>query len=94
VVVPLFAFDQWANAAAVARAGAGIALTAERTTRQVLGLPSADTIKQLAPTVARVLDEPAYGREARRIADAARTLPPVDSAVAVLTQLARQDVAA
>ncbi len=94
VVMPLFAFDQWANAAAVARAGAGIALTAERTTREVLGLPAADTIRQLAPAVARVLGDPAYGREARRIADATRALPPVDSAVALLTQLAREGIAA
>ena len=41
VVLPLFSLDQWANAAAVAAAGAGIALDAERATRNVLGLPSA-----------------------------------------------------
>ena len=94
MVVPLFAFDQWANAAAVARAGAGIALDAERTARQVLGLPSADTIGQLAPAVARVLGDPAYAREARRIAGAAGALPPVDAAVPLLAQLGRQGIAA
>jgi hypothetical protein len=94
VVMPLFAFDQWANAAAVARVGAGIALNAEGNTRQGLGLPSADTISRLAPAVARVLGDPAYGREARHIADAARALPPVDSAVALLAQLARDGIAA
>ena len=39
VVVPLFSVDQWANAAAVARTGAGVALDAEPATRRVLGLP-------------------------------------------------------
>ena len=39
VVVPLFSIDQWANAAAVARAGAGVALDADRATRRVLALP-------------------------------------------------------
>ena len=36
VVVPLFSLDQWANADAVARVGAGIALVAERGRRAVL----------------------------------------------------------
>ena len=93
VVVPLFAFDQWANAAAVARAGAGIALTARAATPDVFDLPTADTISRLGPAVARVLDDPAYGREARRIADAAHALPPVDAAVTLMTQFAREAVA-
>lgn len=88
VVVPLFSGDQWANAAAVAAAGAGLALDAERATRPVLGLPSAETLAALAPAVGRVLDEPAFRQGAQAAAEAMRALPPVDAAVDVLTAIA------
>jgi UDP:flavonoid glycosyltransferase YjiC (YdhE family) len=87
VVLPLFSSDQWTNAAAVARVGAGLALDAEHTTRRVLGLPSSDTISALALAVPRLLGEPSYRRNAGRIADAADTLPPVDAAVDVLAAI-------
>jgi UDP:flavonoid glycosyltransferase YjiC (YdhE family) len=87
VVVPLFSADQWVNGAAVARAGAGLALDAEHATRRVLGLPSPDTISALAPAVTRVLSDASYRREAGRVADAANALPPVDAAVDVLTAI-------
>ena len=48
VVLPLFSIDQWANADAVARVGAGVALDADRTTRRVLDLPGAGTLGELA----------------------------------------------
>jgi UDP:flavonoid glycosyltransferase YjiC (YdhE family) len=87
VVIPLFSADQWANGAAVARAGAGLALDAEHATRRVLGLPSPDTISALAPAVTRVLSDASYRRNAGRIADAANALAPVDAAVDVLTAI-------
>lgn len=87
VVLPLFSSDQWANAAAVARAGAGVALDGRHTTRQVLELPSSDTISALAPAVARLLGDPSYRRQAGRIADAADRVPPIDAAVDVLAAI-------
>jgi UDP:flavonoid glycosyltransferase YjiC (YdhE family) len=87
VVLPLFSGDQWATAAAVARAGAGVALDAERYTRAVLALPGAETHDRLPAAVQRVLDDPGYRREARRIADAMQALPPVDAAVDTLAAI-------
>jgi UDP:flavonoid glycosyltransferase YjiC (YdhE family) len=84
VVVPLFSADQWANADAVARVGAGVALVAERNTRGVLELPGAATLDRLAPAVQALLDDPSYRRGAERIAEARRALPPVDAAVEAL----------
>jgi len=86
VVLPLFSADQWANAAAVARAGAGIALDAERATRRVLALPSDETFAALRPAVARVLGDDAFTAGAGRIAAATRGLAPVDAAVDVLAR--------
>ena len=88
VVLPLFSADQWANASAVARAGAGVALDAERSTRRSLGLPGDGTIGELAPAVERLLGDPGYRHEARRIADEMRALPGVDAAVDVLATIA------
>lgn len=89
VVLPLFSLDQWANAAAVAAAGAGIALDAEGATRNVLGLPSAATVGELGPAVRRVLDNPSFRAGAVRIAGAMAALPPVDAAVGTLAALSR-----
>ena len=72
VVVPLFSVDQWANAAAVQRVGAGIALDADRHSRTVLGLPAPEVMRGLGPAIERVLAEPSYRAEARRIAAADR----------------------
>ena len=88
VVLPLFSSDQWANAAAVARVGAGLALDAERATRPVLALPGADTIAGLRPAVQRVLDDGSLAAGARRIAADMRAHAPVDDAVAVLAAIA------
>jgi len=88
VVLPLFSTDQWANAAAVARVGAGIALDAEHETRRVLGLPGAATLEALGPAVQRLLADASYRRAAQRIAAAADAAPPVDRAVGALVAIA------
>ena len=88
VVLPLFSSDQWANGDAVARAGAGIAVGDEAAARSVLGLPDAGTIDRLPAAVTRVLEDPAHGDGARRVADTMEALPPVDAAVAVLEEIA------
>jgi UDP:flavonoid glycosyltransferase YjiC (YdhE family) len=91
VVVPLFSIDQWANADAIARVGAGVALTGERQTRRVLDLPGPATLAELAPAVSRVLADSAYRSAAALVADAVRALPPVDTAVDLLAAVSRGD---
>ena len=88
VVLPLFALDQWFNAEAVARVGAGVALDGERHTRLPIDLPSAETLAGLRPAVEHVLADPAPRAAARRIADQMRALPPVDDAPAALEAIA------
>jgi UDP:flavonoid glycosyltransferase YjiC (YdhE family) len=94
VVLPLFSFDQWINGAAVARAGAGVALDAELETRRVTDLPSPATLDELAPAVERVLTTPSYRREARRIGEATRALAPVGAAVDALVAISAQGASA
>jgi UDP:flavonoid glycosyltransferase YjiC (YdhE family) len=88
VVLPLFSSDQWANGEAVDRTGAGITIADERSARQVLDLPPAETIRALAAAVGSVLGDDAYRREANRLADAMRALPPVDESVRLLEEIA------
>jgi UDP:flavonoid glycosyltransferase YjiC (YdhE family) len=88
VVLPLFALDQWFNAAAVARAGAGVALDAERHTRRAIDLPSEESLAALRPAVEHVLADPGPRREARRVAAAIRALPSVDEAPAEFERIA------
>ena len=88
VVLPLFALDQWFNAAAVARAGAGVALDGERHTRRAIDLPSDETLAALRPAVEHVLADPGPREGARKVAEAMRTLPPVDDAAAALEKIA------
>ena len=88
VVLPLFSSDQWANGEAVARAGAGIAVADDRTARNVLELPAAETLRELAGAVTSVLDDGAYRREAGRVAGAMRALPHVDDSVRLLEGVA------
>jgi UDP:flavonoid glycosyltransferase YjiC (YdhE family) len=87
VVLPLFSLDQWFNAEAVARAGVGVALDAERETRRAVDLPDAHTLAALAPAVERILAEPAYRSAAEGVAAEIRALPPVDDAPAALEAL-------
>jgi UDP:flavonoid glycosyltransferase YjiC (YdhE family) len=91
VVVPLFSIDQWANADAVARVGAGVALTGERRTRRVLDLPGPAMLAEVAPAVSRVLADSGYRRTAALVADAVRALPPVDAGVDLLAAVSRGD---
>jgi UDP:flavonoid glycosyltransferase YjiC (YdhE family) len=81
VVLPLFSIDQWANADAVQRAGAGVALAADRDTRLVLDLPAGESIAQLAPAVQRLLVDRGPRRRAQEISASMAALPPVDDAV-------------
>ena len=90
VVLPLFSLDQWFNAAAVARAGAGVALDTERHTRRGVDLPDAVTLAALRPAVEHVLTDPAPRRAAQAIADEIRALPPVAAAVPELEAIAAQ----
>ena len=90
VVLPLFSTDQWVNAAAVDRAGAGVALDAERDTRPVLGLPGASVLAELPRAVRRVLEDDGYRRRARGIAAAIEALPPVDAAVDALEEISAE----
>jgi MGT family glycosyltransferase len=89
VVLPLFSGDQFANATAVARAGAGVALGADGARRGALDLPSTVTLAGLRTAVERTLADPAYRQRASRISRAMRRLPPVDAAVDLLEDLAR-----
>lgn len=89
VIVPLFSADQWANGAAVHRAGAGLCLGADKG-RPVLALPAAEVIGEIGSATARVIEDVSYRRQAERIGHAMRSLPPVDAAVEVLEQIAGQ----
>ena len=88
VVLPLFALDQWFNAEAVARAGAGVALDGERRTRRATDLPSAETLARLRPAVEHVLSDPAPRAAARTLAAEMHALPPVDAAPPPLEAIA------
>ena len=88
VVLPLFSIDQWANAAAVARVGAGLALDRERHTRPVLGLPGDETVGELRNAVEQVLATGSHRRAAERIADAERASLPLAAAVDELVAIA------
>lgn len=74
VVAPLFSMDQFTNAEAVARAGAGVAV---------------DSVEDIGTALDQVLADPSYTTAARRLADEMATLPPVSASVEVLTQAAR-----
>jgi UDP:flavonoid glycosyltransferase YjiC (YdhE family) len=89
VGLPLFSFDQWRNTAAVAQAGAGIALAADEGGRRLLELPAAERVAGLGPAVTEVLADASYARSARRLADAMAALPDADAALAVLESAAQ-----
>ncbi len=76
VVVPLFA-DQPHNAASVARAGAGIAVTDR-------------TAQVLRDAIARVLEDKTIHQTARRISKEIAAMPDMDAAVERLLALARR----
>jgi MGT family glycosyltransferase len=81
-VLPLFADQPW-NAERVAALGAGIALE---------GGPEAAA--EIRTAVGRLLKEPSYRANARRVAAQMRALPPVDTAVALLRDMVADVLAA
>jgi UDP:flavonoid glycosyltransferase YjiC (YdhE family) len=87
VVLPLFSMDQWVNAEAVARVGAGVALGADHSSRAVLDLPDAPTLDGLAPAVMRLLADGAARGRAGEIAASMAALPPVEAAIAELAAI-------
>jgi UDP:flavonoid glycosyltransferase YjiC (YdhE family) len=88
VVLPLFSSDQWANGEAVARAGAGLNVADDVSTRRVLDLPPREIVEGLAAAVKAALSDATYRREASRISDAMQALPPVDESVQLLEEIA------
>ena len=90
VVAPLFSVDQWRNARRVAALGAGVTL-GETPGGVGAGL-DAEGIAALPGAVRTVIDDPGYARVARLVADEARALPPVDTAVEALRALAERSV--
>jgi UDP:flavonoid glycosyltransferase YjiC (YdhE family) len=88
VHVPLFAFDQWANAAAVAGRGAGIALDADAGARRLLVMPPAQVLDGLAPAMGRVLSDASYARSAQELAGAMAALPAPDAALDLIGEMA------
>jgi UDP:flavonoid glycosyltransferase YjiC (YdhE family) len=88
VVLPLFSIDQFVNAAAVSRAGAGLAVDDERSHGGPLDPPGEPVLARLAPAVGQLLAHDGYRERAKSIAEAMRSLPPVDTAVAVLAAVA------
>jgi len=82
VVVPLFAGDQWRNAARIEQVGAGLAITGAP--RRTLDPPGPDALAALPGALQRVLDEPRFTQAASRIAREMEGLVPVDAAPALL----------
>jgi UDP:flavonoid glycosyltransferase YjiC (YdhE family) len=82
VVAPLFA-DQPHNARRVASLGAGIALF-EPGPVALLPEDAPRLLAGLGESVQRVLGDPRYGRAARRVANGAAALRPVDASIGVL----------
>jgi UDP:flavonoid glycosyltransferase YjiC (YdhE family) len=80
--MPLFAGDQWRTAARVAQLGAGIQLA--NGPRRVFEAPGAELIAALPGAVRRVLDAAGYAAAARKIAEEAAGLAPMEDAVDLL----------
>jgi UDP:flavonoid glycosyltransferase YjiC (YdhE family) len=79
VVLPIFALDQFANGAAVARSGAGIVLP---------GGPDA-ALDGLGAALERLLGEPSFGEGARNVAAEVRRLPLAEHSVDLLGEIVR-----
>jgi UDP:flavonoid glycosyltransferase YjiC (YdhE family) len=86
VVLPLFGGDQWANASRLAELGVGIALTDG--SHAMFEEPQEKLVEALPSSVDRVLGAPTFKRSAGEIAAAIADLPPIDSAVDVLSRVA------
>ncbi len=93
-VLPLFSVDQWFNAEAIERAGAGVALGSDRHTRRAIEPPSEATLAGLRPAVERLLAEDGLRTAARSVAAEMRALPSVDAAPAAFEEIAGRKAAA
>jgi UDP:flavonoid glycosyltransferase YjiC (YdhE family) len=87
VVLPLFSLDQWANAAAIARAGAGTAIGG-RAPDRLLHVPGADEAAAVAQAVFSLVGDGPERRTARALAEEIHALPPVEAALHLLGDLA------
>ena len=82
-------------AANVAEIGAGVALPAPApATVRAAAEHATEALAGLGDIVQRLLDEPRYARAARRVAEPARALPPVNAAANVLPAIAGEGVTA
>jgi UDP:flavonoid glycosyltransferase YjiC (YdhE family) len=96
VVLPLFSFDQFANAQQVAAVGVGVALVGEATAGSRAGdlLPRGpQATDRLMGAVGEVLARPQYTLTAEALAAEIDALPPVDVCVSSLAQLTNQSSA-
>jgi UDP:flavonoid glycosyltransferase YjiC (YdhE family) len=92
-LLPLFSVDQWMNAAAVARAGVGVAIGERPTGSRLFDAPGDAEMATMADAVREMLGTSPQRRAAGALAEATRVLPPVDDAVDVLAWLATAQAA-
>ena len=91
VVVPLFSFDQFANADRVATVRAGVALTLPDARERLAGslVPAGpDVLDRLAHAVTTLLDDQSFRVTARALRDEVAALPMTAESVALLEQVA------
>jgi UDP:flavonoid glycosyltransferase YjiC (YdhE family) len=86
VVVPLFASDQWDNADAVERSGAGIAVRGFP--RRTFDPPGDDVFAALPGAAQQLLETGETRRAAHRVADQIGALPDIARAVELLDRVA------
>lgn len=87
VVIPLFSFDQFANAERVEAVGVGVALVDEGAAERRAGdvVPRGpQAVKRLAEAVAGLLQDEAVRAGSRRLSAEIRLLPPASECVAAL----------
>jgi MGT family glycosyltransferase len=90
VVLPLFSVDQWANATAVARAGAGVAVGSEDPDRLLFHTPGPPELAEVADAVRALLGNSDHRRAALALAADMQALLPVDAAVELLSEVLAQ----
>lgn len=91
VVIPLFSFDQFANAERVAAVGVGVALIDEGAGQRRAGdiLPQGpQAVERLAQAVTIVLTDQAVHRQAHNLAAEVSQLPPASECIAALNTTA------
>lgn len=87
-LLPLFSVDQWLNAEAVQRAGAGIAIGERRVGGKLLTLPGASDLAAITHAVAHLIDDVPERRVAGDLANEMRAAPVVHYSIDVLAGLA------